>query len=149
MGIRRTFRFMWLALLLSLAFAAFASPVTAQDSASLIPLTTLPTEHILSGMPAYAQHWGLTCEYAATSAATWYYGNQISETTFINNIGFDANPNKGFRGRLNGPWVVSVITVSTRHRSSTYSCTMVSRTHMLFAMTLYFSSTNLRRTTRW
>jgi len=104
MGIRRTFRFMRLALLACLAFAALASPVAAQDSASLIPLTTLPTEHILSGMPAYAQRWGLICEYAATSAATWYYGNQISEATFINNIGFDANPNKGFRGRLNGPW---------------------------------------------
>ena len=103
MGSRSIFHSCRLMFLVFIALVAIASPAAAQTT-SLIPLEKLPSEHILSGMPAYAQRWGLTCEYAATSAATAFYGKQISEAIFIDDIGFDANPNKGFRGRLNGAW---------------------------------------------
>lgn len=94
-NVRRQSWGLMLALTAALAFVAPATPTSAAE---------MPASHILDGMPAYAQRWNLTCEYAATSAATLFYGQQISESTFINDIGFDANPNRGFRGSLNGGW---------------------------------------------
>ncbi|MGI8688844.1 MAG: C39 family peptidase [Thermomicrobiales bacterium] len=87
-------------------FASFmlALPVAA-DATSLILLTEPPpTSHTIEAMPIVGQVWNLTCEYAATSAATALLGQTITQQTFVDEIGFDANPNKGFRGRLNGPW---------------------------------------------
>ncbi len=79
-------------------------PVAA-DATSLILLTDAPpTSHTMQGMPIVGQAWNLTCEYAATSAATAFYGQPITQQTFVDAIGFDANPNKGFRGRLTGSW---------------------------------------------
>ena len=54
----------------------------------------------INGMPANGQTWNLSCEYAATSAATAYYGQTIAQYNFATDIGFDANPNIGFRGSL-------------------------------------------------
>lgn len=77
-------------------------------AADFTPLTLLtdpaPQSHVIDGMPAVGQWWNLSCEYAATSAATAFYGHAITQQTFADDIGFDANPNLGFRGRLTGPW---------------------------------------------
>jgi uncharacterized protein YvpB len=90
-----------LALLLSLVTVL---PVGA-DATTLILLTDpIPASHTIDGMPANGQWWNLSCEYAATSAATAYYGKAISQQTFADDIGFDPNPNIGFRGNLSGPW---------------------------------------------
>jgi uncharacterized protein YvpB len=78
------------------------SPVRA-DFGPLSPPYT-PSSHLLSNFPLAGQWWNLSCEYAATSAATAYFHKQISQSEFAAMIGFDANPNKGFRGNLSGPW---------------------------------------------
>ena len=59
---------------------------------------------IISGFPVVEQAWALSCEYAATSAATAYYGSTISQQTFLTEIGHDDNPHKGFRGSIYGSW---------------------------------------------
>jgi uncharacterized protein YvpB len=59
---------------------------------------------ILSGFPVIAQAWALSCEYAATTAATAYYGDTISQGTLLTAIGHDPNPHKGFRGSIYGGW---------------------------------------------
>ena len=79
-------------------------PVGADATALGLLTDPVPATHTIANMPAVAQSWNLTCEYAATSAATAYYGKTITEGTFIDDIGFDANPDVGFRGRLTGPW---------------------------------------------
>ncbi len=89
----------WIAGFFALMLVALMVPGGTATAAGAVP-----SSYIMANMPVYAQQWNLTCEYAATSAATLYYGKQISESTFINDIGFDANPNKGFRGRLSGGW---------------------------------------------
>lgn len=93
-----------LAIVTVLTSLLLALPVAA-DATSLILLTDpLPPAHTIPGMPIVSQWWNLTCEYAATSAATALYGQAITQQEFVDAIGFDANPNKGFRGRLDGPW---------------------------------------------
>lgn len=86
------------------AATVVTAPVAA-DATSLILLTDpVPATYVIDGMPAMGQWWNLSCEYAATSAATAFYGKTITQQTFVDDIGFDANPNIGFRGRLSGPW---------------------------------------------
>jgi uncharacterized protein YvpB len=93
-----------LALVIVLASLVLALPVAA-DATSLILLTDpVPDSHTIDGVPIVSQVWNLTCEYAATSAATAFSDQTITQQQFVDAIGFDANPNKGFRGRLSGPW---------------------------------------------
>jgi uncharacterized protein YvpB len=93
-----------LALVALLAALVLALPVAA-DATSLILLTDpLPDSHTIDSVPIVSQVWNLTCEYAATSAATAFFEQTITQQTFVDAIGFDANPDKGFRGRLTGPW---------------------------------------------
>ncbi len=89
------------ALIMALALAA---PVAAQDSFSPITFPQPPASYVLQGFPVHAQWWGLSCEYAATSAATQYFGKTVSEAQFLNAIPFDLNPHKGFRGNIYGGW---------------------------------------------
>lgn len=84
--------------------AATSPPMPALSSEPQGVPPPLPPGHVVAGVPTYGQHQPLSCEYAATSAVTAYYGKQIPETTFIDDIGFNANPNKGFRGRIDGAW---------------------------------------------
>lgn len=58
----------------------------------------------LRGMPIQLQSLPLSCESAAASMATAYWGNQISEWVFIENMPYDANPHYGFRGEMTGPF---------------------------------------------
>jgi len=60
--------------------------------------------HLLVGFPLVGQAWALSCEYAATAAATAYYGDTISQGTLLRGIGYDDNPHKGFRGSISGAW---------------------------------------------
>ncbi len=59
---------------------------------------------VIAGFPVVQQVWALSCEYAATSAATAYYGSAISQRTLLKAIGRDENPHKGFRGSIAGKW---------------------------------------------
>ncbi len=91
-------------LIAALASLLIALPVAA-DATSLMLLTDpLPPSHTITDMPITGQWWNLTCEYAAASAATAFYGQTITQQEFVNAIGFDPNPNKGFRGNVDGPW---------------------------------------------
>jgi uncharacterized protein YvpB len=81
-----------------------ALPVGADATSLFLSTDPIPASHTIDGMPAVGQWWNLSCEYAATSAATAYYGTTVTQQTFADDIGFDANPNIGFRGRLTGPW---------------------------------------------
>jgi len=92
----------WCRLLGMLLALAVASPVGA-DFGPLSPPVT-PPSHVLGNFPLTGQSWNLSCEYAATSAATAYFHKPISQGAFATMIGFDPNPNKGFRGNLSGPW---------------------------------------------
>lgn len=85
-----------------LVVLSLASPVVA-DFGPLAP-PQVPPSHTIQHFPLMGQWWNLSCEYAATSAATAYFNKTIPQDAFVNLIGHDANPNKGFRGDLSGPW---------------------------------------------
>lgn len=77
----------------------------------LIPFSTtyaqspdLPEEAFVTGVPGHAQSYKLSCE--SRSAADWaaYFGVDISETTFLDNLPRSDNPEKGFVGDPNDPW---------------------------------------------
>lgn len=110
-----------LGILLVLVLAC-ASPVSA-DFGTLAPSSS-PQSHVIEHFPLAGQWWNLSCEYAATSAATAYFNKQIGQDAFATIIGFDANPNKGFRGNLSGPWggtwdygvyALPILSVLTQH----------------------------------
>lgn len=63
-----------------------------------------PASATLKGLPTTGQTWNLSCEFAAASAATGYYGALITQQTFLNEIGYHPNPHKGFRGRISADW---------------------------------------------
>ncbi len=56
----------------------------------------------LRAMPVMQQSLPLSCEAAAASIATAYWGNQVSEWVFIENIPQNPNPHLGFRGDITG-----------------------------------------------
>src|SRR6478672_2254104 len=57
---------------------------------------------VIKGIPAVRQQYGLSCEYAAASAVTQFWGNRISENTFIREVPKSPNPHLGFRGNVYG-----------------------------------------------
>ncbi len=69
-----------------------------------LSVSAAPTKHMLTGMPPTGQLWNLSCEYAATSAATAYFGNRVTQQMLREEIDTDANPHKGFRGNIAAPW---------------------------------------------
>ncbi|MEP6775265.1 MAG: C39 family peptidase [Chloroflexota bacterium] len=58
--------------------------------------------YIIDGIPSVTQWYNLSCEYAAAATVTLFWGNLVSQNTFIAQIGRDANPHVGFRGNING-----------------------------------------------
>jgi LysM repeat protein len=58
----------------------------------------------LRAMPVMHQSLPLSCEAAAVSMATAYWGSQVSEWVFIENLPENANPHLGFRGDITGPF---------------------------------------------
>ncbi len=63
-----------------------------------------PSEFVIQGVPTVAQIWPLSCEYAATSAATGLWGPTLSQQTMHAEIGNHLNPHRGFRGNILGSW---------------------------------------------
>ena len=95
----RLFRYSILAILLVLCVPVVVSAASAKTSS-----TAQTSGTIISGFPVVQQAWALSCEYAATSAATADHGSTISQRTFLTAIGHDDNPHKGFRGSIYGSW---------------------------------------------
>jgi len=56
----------------------------------------------LRAMPVVEQSLPLSCEAAAASMATAYWGSQVSEWVFIENLPENDNPHLGFRGDITG-----------------------------------------------
>jgi uncharacterized protein YvpB len=52
----------------------------------------------------YTQSRNLSCEYAATYAATTAFGAGVPEQVFIDSIPLAANPHYGYRGNIDGWW---------------------------------------------
>ncbi|MDQ2785756.1 MAG: C39 family peptidase [Chloroflexota bacterium] len=100
-ALARTCAYRSIAVLLFLLCAPLA---VGAASAAQSGTTAGGSGEIITGFPVVGQAWALSCEYAATSAATAYYGNPISQRTFLNAIGYDENPHKGFRGSIYGAW---------------------------------------------
>jgi uncharacterized protein YvpB len=58
----------------------------------------------IRGFPAVRQEHSLSCEYAAASAVTHYWGRLVSENDFIAAIPSNSNPHLGYRGNIDGTW---------------------------------------------
>lgn len=52
----------------------------------------------------FMQTRNLSCEFAATYAATTAFGPGVSEQTFINSTPVTLNPHYGYRGNIDGQW---------------------------------------------
>ncbi len=61
----------------------------------------MPSKAVIKGFPALEQAYSLSCEYAAASAVTLYWGNQVSEKVFVSQVPASLNPHLGFRGDIN------------------------------------------------
>lgn len=97
----RTYRFRGIAFL----FFLLCTPIAVSAAPAAQRGTTVDASgQILTGFPVVEQAWALSCEYAAASAATAYYGGTISQGTFLSAIGYDENPHKGFRGSIYAAW---------------------------------------------
>ncbi len=59
---------------------------------------------VMLSVPNYVQSRNLSCEYAATYAATAAFGGGVSEQTFIESVPLSANPHYGYRGNIDGWW---------------------------------------------
>ena len=62
----------------------------------------LPSTAKIAHFPSLAQSYNLSCEYAAASAVTLYWGKQVTENTFLSQVPSNPNPHVGFRGDING-----------------------------------------------
>ncbi len=80
-------------------FTAIATPTPEPVQAAS---NGVPDTVILAGSPSLAQSYSLSCEYAAASAVTLYWGNQVTEDTFLDEVPTNPNPHLGFRGDING-----------------------------------------------
>ena len=63
-----------------------------------------PPATAISNFPSVHQWYNLSCEYAAAAAVTLYWGNLVSQRTFLQEVPADSNPHEGFRGDINGPF---------------------------------------------
>jgi LysM repeat protein len=68
----------------------------------VIPRRELGAGVLLAGVPAYRQSLPLSCESAAVSMVTAYWGKPVSEWVFIENLPSHPNPHRGFRGNMSG-----------------------------------------------
>ena len=82
-----------------------ATPTTAPTTApARAPVPAVPAKAIIAGFPSVAQWYNLSCEYAAAAAVTLYWGNLVSQNTFLNAVPSNPNPHLGFRGAINAPF---------------------------------------------
>jgi uncharacterized protein YvpB len=73
----------------------FAQPAQAEAAGNAV---------IIKGLPSVQQWYNLSCEYAAAAAVTLYWGNLVSQKTFLREVPSSPNPHIGFRGDINGPF---------------------------------------------
>lgn len=92
----RLVRFCGLALVMFAFQGLSFFPATAALAGEISPKV------LLSHFPVYAQSYYLSCEYAASRMITAYWGKEIREWEFINDIPSNPNPHIGFRGYING-----------------------------------------------
>ena len=59
---------------------------------------------VMLPVPNFAQTRNLSCEFAATHAATAAFGPGVSEQTFIDSVPVTLNPHNGYRGNIDGQW---------------------------------------------
>lgn len=81
--------------------AAPAALVAAAAPTASSSTEALPSEAVISDFPALEQAYSLSCEYAAASPVTLYWGNQVSEDVFVSQVPGSLNPHLGFRGNIN------------------------------------------------
>jgi uncharacterized protein YvpB len=67
------------------------------SSAGHQPWVSVPVVH-------YVQSRNLSCEFAATYAATTAFGAGVAEQTFIDSTPLAQNPHYGYRGNIDGWW---------------------------------------------
>ena len=79
-----------------------ASSATAPSSETSVEASEQSESAILENMPVQQQSLPLSTEAAALSMATNYWGHQVSEWIFIENMPYHQNPHQGFRGDMNG-----------------------------------------------
>ena len=75
-----------------------------RDTDVVGPQITAEEPIVMIDVPNYVQSRNLSCEFAATHAATTAFGPGISEQTFIDTVPLTANPHKGYRGNIDGWW---------------------------------------------
>ena len=64
--------------------------------------TAVADHAVIENFPSLAQSYHLSCEYAAASAVTLYWGNQVTEQVFLRQVPRSPNPHLGFRGDITG-----------------------------------------------
>lgn len=74
----------------------------ASSSGSSVDAPQQADTALLENMPVQQQSLPLSAESAALSMVTDYWGHQVSEWVFIENMPYHPNPHRGFRGDMNG-----------------------------------------------
>lgn len=70
---------------------------TASEAVSGAPIVSVPIVN-------YSQSRNLSCEFAATYAATTAFGGGVPEQVFIDQVPLASNPHYGYRGNIDGWW---------------------------------------------
>ena len=82
------------------AAPTYTAQATAIATATPQPAPVAPDAAIIDGCPTLAQSYSLSCEYAAASAVTLFWGNFVSEDVFVSQVPSSPNPHLGFRGDI-------------------------------------------------
>ena len=77
-------------------------PYEREDETASTEVLDVPT--VAAPIVNYRQSRNLSCEYAATYAATTAFGEGIPEQVFIDEIPLAKNPHYGYRGNIDGQW---------------------------------------------
>jgi LysM repeat protein len=73
-----------------------------EPSTSTVNEHPISSESSIEGMAVQQQALPLSSSTAAISMATAYWGHQVSEWVFIENMPYHQNPHRGFRGDMEG-----------------------------------------------
>ncbi len=83
----------WLMVCATVTLAALPAPSAVAHGA----------EVLIEGVPLVKQSYPLSCEYAAATAVTLFWGGEVvSEEHFIREVPRHPNPHLGFRGDITG-----------------------------------------------
>jgi uncharacterized protein YvpB len=63
-----------------------------------------PSSAQIASVPLIQQQHHLSCEYAAASTVTRFWGRPVTEDDFIRAIPLDPNPHVGYRGNIDAGW---------------------------------------------